>query len=76
MKIEMFFEDHNPPHFHVRFDKKNNICLLDGSLHLGALPAEQRKLVKEWAALHAAALFDNWNLCLRGEHPNEIPGLE
>jgi hypothetical protein len=41
LKIEMFPFDHNPPHFHVRFDRSNSLHLLDGSLHEGSLPAAQ-----------------------------------
>ena len=76
MKILMFFFDHQPPHFHVRYAKRNCICLLDGSLHIGALPADQLSFVKQWAAVHAREIETNWQLCLAGKNPNNIPGLD
>lgn len=73
--IEMFARDHNPPHFHARYAKRNSLLALDGTLLEGSLPAREQRLVSEWASLHAAELQANWNLCMKGEKPNPIPGL-
>jgi|GEM_PF-6441089 len=76
MKVPMFFFDHQPPHFHVRHAKRNCICLLDGSLHIGELATDQQGIIKKWAALHAVEIDTNWQLCLEGKSPNYIPGLD
>ena len=76
MKVQMFFLDHNPPHFHVRHDKKNAVCLLDGTLHEGTLPSSKLAEIQEWAALHSVELAEDWGLCSEGKLPNPIPGLD
>ncbi|MGA3186910.1 MAG: DUF4160 domain-containing protein [Bryobacteraceae bacterium] len=60
--IAMFYNDHPPPHFHVRHggDRATigieDLALLDGELSPTVLG-----LVIEWAALHRLELLDNWN---------------
>ncbi len=76
MKVQMFFRDHNPPHFHVHFAKRNCTCLLDGTLHEGELPSKKLAEVQEWAALYPAELAEDWDLCAEGKTPNTIPGLD
>ena len=76
MKIQMFFLDHNPPHFHVRHARENCICLLNGDLHEGTLTNNKLAEIQEWAALHPAELAEDWNLCSEGKTPNLIPGLD
>lgn len=51
--VMMFYDDHPPPHFHVRYGSQKAIvaiealALLDGRLSPRALG-----MVMEWAALH------------------------
>ena len=60
--IAMFYSDHPPPHFHVRYGGSRGVigiedlALLDGNLSPRVLG-----LVIEWAALHRQELLDNWN---------------
>jgi hypothetical protein len=61
--IAMYFNDHNPPHFHVRYDDyRAAIAIENLSLMEGCLPARVLGLVMEWAELHQRELMDNWNL--------------
>ena len=59
--ISMYFDEHNPPHFHVRYNDYRavigirNLNLLDGHL-----PARVRGLVEEWAELHQNELLMMW----------------
>ena len=61
--ITMYFDDHNPPHFHVRYNDYRAILSIN-DLHLldGKLPPRVFELVKEWAELHKNELIDNWNM--------------
>lgn len=58
--IAMFFDDHNPPHFHARYgDEKvateiETLRILEGNLSPRALG-----LVIEWAAQHQDKLLKN-----------------
>ena len=56
--IRMFFDDHNPPHFHA--DYGGDEALIDIrnlSVFAGRLPPRVMGLVIEWATLHREELF-------------------
>jgi Domain of unknown function (DUF4160) len=51
--IKMFFDDHNPPHFHAEYG--GDLALIDIrtlSVFSGRLPPRVTGLVIEWATLH------------------------
>jgi hypothetical protein len=58
ISILMYFDDHNPPHFHVKYnDHRALIAIGDLGLLEGHLPARVLGLVMEWAALHKEELL-------------------
>ncbi|CAN5147102.1 DUF4160 domain-containing protein [soil metagenome] len=61
MAIQMFFNDHNPPHFHVRYgNAKALIRIADGQIISGELPPTAGRLVEQWALLRRGQLEENW----------------
>lgn len=59
--IQMYYDDHNPPHFHVIYnDFKGIISILDFSLLEGDLPPKALGLVVEWAKYHKDELLKEW----------------
>jgi hypothetical protein len=59
--IKMFFDDHNPPHFHVEYNEyKAIIEIRTAELTEGYLPSKQLKLVQAWAILHEEELLQNF----------------
>lgn len=59
-KIHMYFEDHNPPHFHVVGpDFAAKIALSDLSVLSGSLPRKARKAL-EWAEENRDLLEEFW----------------
>ena len=68
--ILMYFDDHNPPHFHVRYNNfRALISIKDLLLMEGELPPRVLGLVIEWAGLHKNELLENWNMVKeRGEY--------
>ena len=59
--IKMFFEDHNPPHFHAIYGEYE--VLIDIStlaVFAGNLPPRALGLVIEWATQHQNELLNNW----------------
>jgi Domain of unknown function (DUF4160) len=53
MIITMFYNDHAPPHFHVRYGEHKAIMAIDSLMLLeGHLPPRALGLVAEWGALH------------------------
>ncbi len=60
--IYMYFNEHNPPHFHAEYnDYKASINIATLGLLEGKLPARVMSLVVEWAQEHQDDLLDNWN---------------
>jgi hypothetical protein len=59
--IFMYFDEHNPPHFHVKYGEEravlsiNELKVMEGKLSRRAL-----SLVLEWANEHRQELIDNW----------------
>jgi len=50
----MFFNDHNPPHFKVKYSEfEANILIENGSILNGDLPISKLKLVQAWAEIHS-----------------------
>ena len=66
MIIAMFYDDHAPPHFHVRYGGQRAIIAIDT---LGAL-------VTEWAAQHQEELRQDWELARQHAPLHPIPPLE
>lgn len=58
-----FWQDHNPPHFHARYNEYEILIrILDLSIYSGYLPSRILGFVIEWASLHQKELFENWEL--------------
>jgi hypothetical protein len=60
--IYMFFNDHNPPHFKVKFSEfEANILIENGTILNGDLPISKLKLVAAWAEIHKEELLQMWH---------------
>lgn len=75
--IAMFFNDHNPPHFHARYGGKK-IAIEIETLRIldGHLPPRALGLVIEWASQHRDELLINWKLAENNQSPNKIEPLK
>ncbi len=73
--ITMYYDDHNPPHFHARYQGFNASFTFDGELLEGEFPARQKKLVSAWATIHEEDLLANWSLASSGSEPIRIAPL-
>ncbi|HIE29107.1 TPA: DUF4160 domain-containing protein [Candidatus Poribacteria bacterium] len=73
----MYFADHNPPHFHVRYGgHKAVISIRDLSLLEGRIPPRVLGMVVEWALRHQEELLRNWELARNNQHPSKIIPLD
>ncbi len=65
--ISMFFDDHEPPHFHARAAGHNAKVRID-TLEVLAndLPRRELRLVLAWAEMHADELGANWRRAREG----------
>ena len=60
--ISMYFDDHNPPHFHIRYnDYRAVMDIRTLNVLQGDLPAKVRGLVEEWAEEHLDELLEMWD---------------
>ena len=74
--IQMFFDDHAPPHFHVKYGEfKAVIDIQTLSVTRGSLPRRAQGLVLDWAELHKQELLDDWQLCVNSQQPKPIAPL-
>jgi hypothetical protein len=73
--IQMFFRDHNPPHFHVQYGDYRAIINITNDVIEGNMPKRALKLVFEWMEIHKEELIENWDLTQKGELPNKIEPL-
>ncbi len=74
--IQMFWLDHDPPHFHALYAEHEAVIEIQ-SLRVvrGGLPRRALVLVLEWAQEHRDELMENWERCRRNEHPAKIAPL-
>ena len=75
--VRMFFNDHDPPHFHVRYQGyRARILIASGEIIDGRLPPTVARLVKEWTALRRDALVRNWIAARSDGQLERIGGLD
>ena len=59
--IKMFFDDHNPPHFHAFYGEHEALIDIHHlAVFAGTLPPRALGLVIEWATLHQRELLADW----------------
>ena len=74
--ISMFYDEHNPPHFHATYGEyKAEIEINNLSILVGRLPSRALGLVIEWASLHQEELLDNWKRIENGQAIQKISPL-
>jgi hypothetical protein len=75
--IAMYYNDHDPPHFHVRYGSCHARFALE-SLHMidGDIGPRARGLVVEWASRHQPELQREWELARAGQPLFPIAPLE
>lgn len=74
--ISMNYNDHAPPHFHVRYNEQKALVAIDPLLVIeGRLSPRTLGLVTEWAALHRNELMHDWELARKMQVPKRIEPL-
>lgn len=76
IRITMYYDDHNPPHFHAEYNgNKALIDIVDIQVNKGSLPSKQLKIVLAWCAIHQDELMQNWELAKDDKPLNNIAPL-
>ncbi len=77
ISIRMYFDDHNPPHFHAIYSGLEAEFGIDPLAVLrGRFPRRALGMVLEWAAMHQQELLDNWERLHNDETPERIDPLD
>ena len=75
--IRMFYDEHNPPHFHAEFQGDKAVFDFTGNVLHGALRSKTAtKLVREWVDLRVGELDKDWSLARAGEQLENIQPLD
>ena len=75
--VQMYYSDHEPPHFHVRYSGQKALIAIETLALLGGrLSPRALGLVTEWAALHRAELMEDWSLAKAEAQLKPIAPLE
>lgn len=75
--IRMFYNDHEPPHFHAEYQGQRGKFDLDGNMMAGNVQSRTAlRLIKEWASPHRQEIEANWERMKAGRALSRIPPLE
>jgi hypothetical protein len=72
----MYFNDHDPPHFHARYaEYRARVAIATGDPLDSELSVRAGRLVKEWTGLHRGELEEDWRLAQQLRPLNRIEPL-
>ena len=74
--ISMFGNEHNPPHFHIKYGHYKAIYSIKNGVIKGEMPINVIKKVYEWAEIHKSELTYNWELLQNGVNAKKIEPLD
>ena len=57
--IRMYYQDHEPGHFHAEYQGQHAKFSFDGELLAGDISGTARRLIREWTLQHRAELEAN-----------------
>jgi len=76
IRVTMYYDDHNPPHFHAEYNgEKVLVDILNSRVLSGNFPSRQLKLILAWTVIHQDELMQNWELAKDGKPLNRIDPL-
>lgn len=68
--------EHNPPHFHVKYQDYEAIVTINEGIVTGNMPRRALHLVYEWLDLHKEELLANWQRLSESQAPVKILPLD
>lgn len=66
--VFMYHNDHDPPHFHARYQGAEVVIGLRSGQVTGDLPPRALRLLLEWVDLHREELEVNWTRAREHKH--------
>ncbi|RLD06362.1 MAG: DUF4160 domain-containing protein [Chloroflexi bacterium] len=75
--IRMYFDEHNPPHFHAEYGEHEALVDINSmSIIAGRLPSRVLGMVIEWASIHQDELKQEWGKARNMESLGKISPLK
>ena len=72
----MYYEDHEPPHFHAEHQGQHAKFDMKGELLAGSVKSRAaRRMIRQWALRHERELLANWVRLSSGDRLEQIPPL-
>jgi Domain of unknown function (DUF4160) len=73
MKIQFYFDDHPPPHFHaILGERRVEIEIETLRVHGGSLPKAKLDQLRAWARSRLGPLREAWLTCEEGRNPGKV----
>ncbi|MFQ4136658.1 DUF4160 domain-containing protein [Nodosilinea sp. PGN35] len=73
--IFMNYNDHQPPHFHARYQNDEIVVEIETDVVEGRMSKRALRMVLEWLELHQSELLENWELARQRKALNEVEPL-
>ncbi len=73
--IFMNYNDHNPPHFHARYQDQEVTVSLETGIIQGHMSRRALGMIFEWSEKHRDELLKNWELAQARKRLVQIPPL-
>lgn len=68
IRIEMLYDEHNPPHFHAEYSGERASFKIDnGNKIAGELPQKKLRTIRKFAKKYKPELEDNWQRAREGK---------
>jgi hypothetical protein len=75
--IKMFYDEHNPPHFHAEYQGEKAVFDFLGNILRGHIRSRTAvRLIREWTDLHLVELERNWEVMQSGLEFKKIAPLD
>jgi hypothetical protein len=74
--IRMYYDDHDPPHFHATYGEFDVRVEIATGVTDGPFPLRKRDLVLAWLGLHRRELLENWEHARASRQVRSIAPLE
>ena len=60
--VFMNYNDHDPPHFHARYQDAEVLVEVRTAATRGAMPRRAMQMIMDWREQHQTELLENWEL--------------
>lgn len=74
--IKMYFNEHNPPHFHIEYQEYEAVMNIETGELTGKMSRRALNLVYDWLDQNKEALLENWKRIEERKPLNKIKPLD